>query len=140
PLASPPVWVFRNPELDKHDQLFCERLELQFHHKAKDAAGVKGGTPGNEARAGEEDRMMDLEIETAHATGQNVLLTSDDTESLQAHGDDFFYNAQTGLTILKGKPDPDDREHRERYLGIWAEKGVNKIYARELHIVSQKGA
>ncbi len=44
-----------------------------------------------------------LEIETAHATGPEVTLTSD-AEKLDAHGNDFFYDAAKKLTILKGVP------------------------------------
>src|SRR5262249_1055647 len=72
-------------EQDKSDQLDCERLEIQFVNRDEKAAPKPG--------AGD-DRSLDLEIEHAHATGKDVTLTSD-SESLDAHGNDFFHDART---------------------------------------------
>jgi hypothetical protein len=109
--------VIRNPELKQQDHLVCEHLELQFRRK-----NAETNRPGNS-----EDSALDLEIETAHATGKEVTLTSD-AESLDAYGNDLFYDARTRQTILKG--DPEMRLFKEG----------NEIHAPELEIVDQKGA
>jgi lipopolysaccharide export system protein LptA len=110
------VAVTRVHELDKSDELDCERLELQF--RPREAEGPKPVR---------DDRSLDLEIDTAHATGKEVLLKSD-AEMLEAYGNDFFYDARTRQSILKGEP------------SMTAVKEGNKIVARELHLVEQKGA
>jgi hypothetical protein len=100
------------------DQLTCEHLELQFHPK-----------DGKSSRAVNEDRSLDLEIESAHAIGKQVQLSSD-SEHLSAEGDDFYYDARTRQSILKrGGPD-----------GVWALQDANEVHARELRILQQKGA
>jgi len=109
------VTVTRYHEDNKYDVLDCERLELQF--RRKNPSGTS---------AVREDRSMDLDIEHAHATGKEVILISD-LESLAAHGNDFFYDARTGLSTLKGDP-------------VFAAKEGNELYARELQLLNQKGA
>src|SRR5205823_4332010 len=74
-----------------------------------------------------EDRSVQLEIENAHATGKEVVLKSD-AEILEAYGNDFFYDARTKQSILKGEPE------------MWALKEGNEIHALELRLVDQKGA
>jgi lipopolysaccharide export system protein LptA len=112
------VQATRFQELDKCDELDCEHLELQFQQK--DAA--KG-------TAVREDRSLDLEIQTAHATGKYVVLKSD-SENMVAEGDDFFYDALTRQSILK----------RAGPTEVWALQAGNEIHAREIHILEQKGA
>src|SRR5207237_1061383 len=73
------------------DYLECEHLELQFRRKAAESPQAHG------------DRTPALEIETVHATGALVVLASEG-ESLHAHGTDFFHNALTKMTRLKGDP------------------------------------
>src|SRR5262249_22632435 len=88
--------------LGKYDQLVCEHLELQFRRKSQQpSAPGNGAAPARSAAR--DDRSVDLDILTAHATGQEVTLTSD-TETLVACGTDFYYDAATLLTILKGNP------------------------------------
>lgn len=116
------VHVNRYHELDKRDQLICERLELQFRRKAAPPRGASAP-----AATAERDRSQDIEIESAHAIGKQVILTSD-AEMLEAHGNDFFYNALTRLTVLKGEPE------------MWALKEGNEIHARELQVIDQQGA
>src|SRR5262249_366516 len=70
------------------DEVVCDHLELQFRRKNQ----------GN-TQAPRDDHTPDLEIESAHAMGEEVVLTSDG-EGLEAHGDDFYYNALTKQTIL----------------------------------------
>jgi lipopolysaccharide export system protein LptA len=112
------VTVIRSHDLERYDQLNCEHLELQFHPK-----------DGSNSRGVNEDRSLDLEIESAHATGKQVALSSD-SEHLSAEGDDFHYDARTRQSILK-RSGPD---------GVWALKDANEVHARELRIVQQKGA
>jgi lipopolysaccharide export system protein LptA len=107
---------FHDPE--NTDELNCEHLELQFHPK-----------DGSAPRAVNENRSLDLEIESAHATGKLVDLKSD-SEHLAAEGDDFTYDARTRQSVLK-RSGPDD---------VWALKDANEVHARELRIVQQKGA
>ena len=79
-----------------YDMLVCKRLELRLKRR-------------NEAATRRDDRRdsgstdQGIEIETAHATGPYVTLTSD-SEKLDAHGTDFFHDAGKKLTILKGTP------------------------------------
>jgi hypothetical protein len=112
PNPSPNNVVVRrvNEAEGKLEQLVCDRLEIQFRRKNA-AAG----------RAPKDDRSVDLEIETAHATGANVTLTSD-SENLNAFGNDLRYEAVTRISILKGEPE------------MWAAKDGNFIHAREMRM------
>ncbi|MFL5245588.1 MAG: hypothetical protein ACJ8FY_26125 [Gemmataceae bacterium] len=114
------------------DEIVCDHLELQFRRKKQ-----------AETQVPRDDHAPDLEIESAHATGGQVVLTSDG-EGLEAHGDDFHYNAATKQTILKGapsKPDSDPQSETVQTHGMWAiDKQLNKIGVRELYLVDQKGA
>ena len=87
-----------HPRLETHDQLQCEHLELRIHRRENTAP-----PPGGAAAPPQQPAEQGLEIETAHATGKEVVITSD-SEKLYAHGDDFFYHAAKKLTILKGTP------------------------------------
>jgi hypothetical protein len=109
------VEVKRLHEQGKMDQLQCDQLDLQFRRKA-DAA-----RPAPAA----DDRQVNLEIESAHATGRDVTLTSD-AEGLNAFGNDLFYNAIKRQTILKGTPE------------MVAMKDGNEIYSRELQLTSNE--
>jgi lipopolysaccharide export system protein LptA len=83
-----------NERLGTNDQLVCKHLELRV--KRRDGAPPAAGAAAQQTE-------QSLEIETAHATGPEVTLTSD-AEKLDAHGNDFFYDAARKLTILKGTP------------------------------------
>jgi len=113
----------------KLDQLICEHLELQFKRREAGAEpkGAVGSpkTPDAPARKGNTSPAngVDLEIETAHATGNSVTLASD-TEILEAHGVDFFYDARIKTTTLKGS----------QTAQMWALKEGNHIQADELRI------
>lgn len=76
------------------DHLICNHLELQFVRKPTAEA------QGPAAAAGD-SRSMELEIETAHAWGEQTTLTSDD-EVLTVFADDLVHNTKTRETILKG--------------------------------------
>jgi hypothetical protein len=76
-----------------NDMLVCKHLELRLKRRNNDAPVSRDAAPGEQG----------LEIETAHATGPDVTLTSD-AEKLDAHGVDFFHDAAQKLTILKGAP------------------------------------
>jgi lipopolysaccharide export system protein LptA len=101
----------------KLDQIDCEHLELQFRKKAP--TGIAAEAPKARGKA-DNDRSLSLQIETARATGQDVVLTSD-TENMDAHGNNFFYDARSLRTTLKGTP-------------MWAAKDGNVIEAPELQI------
>jgi hypothetical protein len=102
------VEVKRLNDQGKVDQLFCDALDIQFHRKAADEPKVPG-----------DDRAVSLEIQYAHATGSQVILTSD-TENLDAWGNELFYDALKRQTILKGTPE------------MVAMKDGDEIFAREL--------
>jgi hypothetical protein len=95
------------------EQLVCHRLELKLRRKEH-----RTGSP-----AGGDDK---LEIETAHATGKEVLLTSD-PEHLIAHGNDFYHDAVRKLTILKGDPE------------VEVDRDETIIHARALHLQDVPG-
>jgi hypothetical protein len=108
------VKVTRHQEkLGLMDQLFCQHLELRLRRKESPHGG----------RDATADRGLD--IESAHAVGEVVTLTSD-AEKLDAHGNDFTYDAPTTTTILKGTPE------------MWARRNGSEIRARELHLQEQK--
>jgi lipopolysaccharide export system protein LptA len=99
----------------KYDQLDCDHLELQFHRKD---TGTPQPTP--------DERPDGLDIESARATGKEVVLTSD-AEVLEARGNDFYYDRRTHLSTLKGSP------------RMWALKEGNEIEAPELQLFDVKG-
>jgi hypothetical protein len=111
------VQVNRFHEQDKLDQLDCERLRIQFVNPDPNAPPAK--------KSNGDDRSLDLEMEHAHATGKEVVLLSD-SEILEAHGNDFFHDAKTRSSILKGEPE------------MWALKEGNEIHARELRLLEQQ--
>lgn len=110
------VEVRRLHEQGKLDQLLCDHLELQFHRKT--------GTEA-ETQAARDDRSANLEIESAHATGTRVTLTSD-AEILEAIGNDLTYFAKSRRSILKGNPE------------MVALKDGNEIHARELWLTTEE--
>jgi lipopolysaccharide export system protein LptA len=125
PLGRDQVLVYREHELGKgqgqqYDQLLCDHLKLQFRRK-----------PGTDPRAGRDSQSVDREIESAHATGQEVVLSLD-TEHLEARGTDLVYHCPTAdrgpETTLKGNP-------------LQATKDCNVIHASELWLLgsAQKG-
>jgi lipopolysaccharide export system protein LptA len=91
------VRVNKDQGHDQLDQLVCKHLELRVKRRGGDAPPTGKATPATQSAE------QGLEIETAHATGPDVTLTSD-LEKLDAHGNDFFYDATKKLTILKGTP------------------------------------
>lgn len=103
------------------DQLVCEHLDLQLHRKnaPKPAGEAAAPTP---KPAADDDRSVELEIESAHATGNQVILTSD-SEVLTAFGNDLTYNTLTRESVIKGTPE------------MVAMKEGNEIYARELVLI-----
>jgi lipopolysaccharide export system protein LptA len=94
----------------KRDQLECDHLELQFRRKT---------APGAAKMASTDSTSNNLEIESAHAIGKDLTLTSD-AEVLTAFGNDLTYDSLKKLTILKGTPQ------------MLALKEGNEIQAREL--------
>ncbi len=81
-----------NQQTGNNDMLVCKHLELKLKRRNNDAPAARDAGPGE-----------GLEIETVHATGPDVTLTSD-AERLDAHGIDFFHDTAKKLTILKGNP------------------------------------
>ena len=76
----------------KYDHLICEHLELQFRKKAEGGKASRSAE-GPRARPAAGTDHSGLEVETAHATGSLVTLTSD-VEKLYATGIDFTYDAR----------------------------------------------
>jgi len=112
------VTVDRVNEAEGTDHLQCDRLELQFRPNKEPGQKDPKGQPDAESEG--------LDIENAHATGQEVVLTSD-AEVLEARGDDFFYDKIKNLTTLRGTP------------RMWALKEGNEIEAPELQLLNLKG-
>ncbi len=83
-----------NDESIGYDMLVCKHLELRIKRRSNEKAEPKSTLTGDE---------QGFEIETVHATGPFVTLTSD-AEKLTAHGNDFFHDTSKKLTILKGVP------------------------------------
>ncbi len=78
---------------EMYDMLVCKHLEVRLKRRTNGTPAAREAGPGEQG----------LEIETAHATGPDVTLTSD-AEKLDAHGNDFFHDAVQKLTKLKGTP------------------------------------
>lgn len=112
-------------QLALKDTLSCDHLKLKFQDddEKKKEKELKPRPTGSE-KEDDEDGGIDLQVETARATGRSVVLTSE-KDSLVAYGDDFFYDAKKSITILKGP-------------SMTVEKEGNVLYARELHIQNQK--
>lgn len=110
------------PGKEKHDYLYCEHLELQFQRKA-DASPTPAPAPAPAAGDSPVQNSMDLSIQDAHATGREVELISE-AEGLHAIGNDFFYDARTKVSILKGTPE------------MVALKDGNEIHCPMLHMVN----
>jgi lipopolysaccharide export system protein LptA len=111
-----------NEKLNTRDQLFCQRLDLKLLRKdARPAA--KDARPADKPA---DDSGQTVDIESAHATGKEVTLSSD-TEKLMARDIvDLLYEAKKGLTVLKGDP------------RLTAEKEGHRIVTRELQIQEVK--
>lgn len=100
------------------DQLTCEKLEIKM--RRKDSTGPEAGLEKEE-----KSLQSGIDIQSARATGKEVVLTSDE-EKLEAHGNDFYYEAKTSTAILKGSPE------------MWALKEGNLLHALEMSIQDQK--
>lgn len=97
PISPQDVTVQRlNGEEIGNDMLVCKHLELRIKRGNNETPAAK------DAKSSPTDEQG-LEIETAHATGPYVTLTSD-AEKLDAHGNDFFHDNLQKLSILKGTP------------------------------------
>jgi hypothetical protein len=107
------VKVTRVPKPGVYDQLVCDRLEIRFHRKSKETS-----KPG----ASPEDRTADLEMETAHATGKEVVLSSDAETLSVSNANELHYDARNRTTIVRG-----DGE-------IMVLKEAHELYARQLII------
>jgi lipopolysaccharide export system protein LptA len=95
-----------NLQTNKHDQLDCRHLTLRLRRKDNaEGNSAKQQAPSMSAGAASGEGA---DIETAHAIshgkGRHVVLTSDEHE-LTAYGNDFFYDARTQTTTLKGCPE-----------------------------------
>lgn len=100
------------------DQLTCEKLEI--HVRRKDALPPEAGLAKEE-----QSLEAGMDIQSARATGKEVVLVSED-EKLEAHGNDFYYDAKTATAILKGTPE------------MWAIKDGNILHSFEMSIQDQK--
>lgn len=108
------------PGQEKHEFLYCEHLDLQFQRKSDKPK--TGGEPAA-INAVDSQQSIDLKIQDAHATGHEVELISEG-EGLHAIGNDFFYDARTKVSILKGTPE------------MVALKDGNEIHCPMLHMVN----
>jgi hypothetical protein len=109
------------------DQLDCEHLELHFRRKAPSDAKAPHDKDkaGADPKPAHDDRSVDREIESAHATGEEVVLALD-SEFLEARGQDMVYHCPTAArgpeTTIKGNP-------------LRAVKDCNIIQAQELWLM-----
>jgi hypothetical protein len=116
----------------KYDNLLCDHLEIQFHPNPPPgpapapAPAASAANPPTSPSARDNQAGEGLSIESAHATGKEVILKSD-AENLVAYGNDFFFNNLTKCSTLKGSPK------------IWAMRDGSLIEAPELQLVEQKG-
>lgn len=100
------------------DQLSCEKLEI--HVRRKESASPESGLAKEE-----QSLESGMDIQSARATGKEVILISED-EKLEAHGNDFFYDAKSSTALLKGTPE------------MWAIKDGNILHSLEMAIQDQK--
>jgi hypothetical protein len=84
-----------NEQTGNNDILVCKHLELRLKRRNNETPAARDTAPPPAEQG--------LEIETVHATGPDVTLTSD-AEKLDAHGNDFFHDTGKKLTRLKGVP------------------------------------
>jgi hypothetical protein len=110
------VHVDRVNEPSMHDQLQCDQLVLAFQRKK--AANAEPG----------DGKVPQLEIESAHATGSNVILTSDAQALDVQEANDLQYKASTRKTTLTG-------EHN-----IQVFKEGNRMEARAIELVQNENA
>jgi lipopolysaccharide export system protein LptA len=115
--------VRHHDEQGTTDQLVCQHLVLRMRHKEKE--NKPAGPAAKSARPAPASDEAALDIQTAHATGGEVTVTSD-TEKLSAHGNDFYYDAGKGEAVLKGTPE------------MWAERDRSVIHARQMQITEKK--
>jgi hypothetical protein len=108
------------------DQLICQRLVLTLRRKQEQPNTKK--EPVKSKAEGTPEQGM--EIETAHATGPEVVVTSD-SQKLVAHCVDLLHDARTGSTTLKGNPQMRATKGDDK-------GGDNVIHALELRIQEQK--
>jgi hypothetical protein len=111
------VKVIRVPKPGVYDQLICSRLELQFRRKPQ-----KEPKPA----AGPDNHAVDLEIETAHATGKELVLTSDAEGLTVSNANQLFYDAVKRKTTVQGAGE------------ITVLKDAHELYARKLYIEETK--
>jgi hypothetical protein len=99
-----------------HDQLDCDQLVLTFQRKKADDA-----QPGD-------GKAPQLEIDSAHATGSNVILTSDSQALDVQNANDLNYKATTRKTTITGEHD------------INVVKEGNKMTARAIELIQREDA
>jgi lipopolysaccharide export system protein LptA len=108
-------------EQGKQDMIECDHLELQFRPKTETAGSAPKPAP-SKSHGTNENPSEGLAIESAHATGSSLTLTSD-AEGLAAFGNDLFYDAASERTVLKGDPE------------MIALKDGNEIHAQEMWLL-----
>jgi len=100
------VKVVRHARGNMEDTLTSDFLDVQFTRKRDAVTGkaVASNTPVAAKPAGSTTGSSGaMEIETLHAWGKHIALSSDD-ESLFAYGHDLVHNAIRKETTLKGEP------------------------------------
>lgn len=100
------------------DQLVCEKLTLELRRK-------DGADPASGVAREEKSLETGMDIQTARATGKEVVLTSE-ADHLEAHGNDFYYDARTQSATLKGSPE------------IWAIKEGNVLHCPQMTLTEEK--
>jgi len=110
------VKVTRRANGHNEDTLTSDYLDVYFTRgsqkatanqgkQGKQSTPPKGPPKGRDTAQPDKSKspQNDLEIDTLHAWGKNIALSSDQ-DSLFAFGNDLFYNAREKTTIMKGLP------------------------------------
>jgi hypothetical protein len=98
------VKVTRKAKGNGEDTLTSDFLDIQFKRRKPADPNAKGA-PAPKAPPADKPATPenDLEIETVHAWGKHIALSSDE-DALFAFGNDLVYDAKAHQTVLKGAP------------------------------------
>ena len=102
------VKVTRRSKGRQEDTLNSDFLDIQFRRRKEAPEPIAAKPPLKPApvlpvREKSTSPQSDLDMETVHAWGANIAVSSDEN-NLFAYGNDLFYNALIKQTIMKGLP------------------------------------
>lgn len=97
------VKVTRKAKGNSEDTLSSDYLDVQFNRHSNQAKSPSSAKTNSPPQVNDGPSENDMEIDTVHAWGKNIALSSDE-EALFAYGNDLFYDARIKQTVLKGAP------------------------------------